>query len=93
MFLYQEWLVEELHRYVSSASQPLVKGRPVVLTPRQYGAALLQAYLGKAPLTWVTEIAGVSLKTLTEWRREPEFLLVMDWSKSRFAEFFGKPCC
>lgn len=58
------------------------------MTPLQYGAALLQAYLGQASIPWVAEIAGVPVETLQEWRRQPEFLLVMDWSKALFSEFF-----
>jgi len=55
------------------------------MTPRQYGTALMQAYLGKASLAWIAEQTGISPETLRRWRREPEFLLLMDWSKSLFA--------
>jgi hypothetical protein len=58
------------------------------MTPRQYGAALMQAYLGKTSLAWIAEQTGISFETLRRWRREPEFLLLMDWSKSLFAAAF-----
>jgi len=46
------------------------------------------AYLGRFSLAELSAAAGVDLDILQEWRRSPEFLLVMDWSKSRFAEYF-----
>jgi hypothetical protein len=55
------------------------------MTPQQYGAALMQAYLGKASLAWIAEQTGISLHRLRWWRKQPEFLLVMDWSKSLFS--------
>jgi len=88
MFLYQRWLQDRLHDYVNAVSPPRLKGRLISMTPLQYGAALLQAYLGQASLSWVAEISGVPGETLKEWRRQPEFLLLMDWSKARFSEFF-----
>jgi hypothetical protein len=48
----------------------------------------MQAYLGKAPLGWIAKQTGIPLQQLKEWRREPEFLLVMDWSKSVFSTSF-----
>ncbi|MBM4275079.1 MAG: hypothetical protein FJ134_11550 [Deltaproteobacteria bacterium] len=88
MFLYQKWLQDRLHDYVTAASPPRLKGRHISMAPQQYGAALLQAYLGQASLPWVADIAGVTLETLKEWRRQPEFLLLMDWSKALFSQFF-----
>jgi hypothetical protein len=88
MFLYQKWLSETLHNYITSPAPPSLRGRPLRLSPQQYGAALMQAYLGQASLAWVAEVAGIPLATLQAWRREPEFLLVMDWSKSLFSEAF-----
>jgi hypothetical protein len=58
------------------------------MSPRQYAAALMQAYLGKASLAWIAEQAGIPLEELRRWRYEPEFLLVMDWSKSLFVDAF-----
>ena len=46
----------------------------------------MQAYLGKASLRWVADLSGVSLELLKQWRQEPPFLLVMDWSKSIFSK-------
>jgi hypothetical protein len=88
MFLYQKWLVGEMHRYVTAASHPTLRGRPVVLSPRQYGAALMQTYLGKASLKWIAGVVNVSVEGLVNWRREPEFLRVMDGSKAQFSEIF-----
>jgi hypothetical protein len=87
-FLYQKWLGQALQNYVSSPGPPVLKGRTLGLSPRQYGAALLQAYLGQFSLAWLAEVAGVPLASLKSWRQELEFLLVMDWSKSLFAEDF-----
>lgn len=78
-FLYLRWLEEEL-----SQAACLEGG----LSPRQYAAALLQAYLGGAAFPWVAEAAGVTVAELRRWRLEPAFLRVMDDSKARFAVFF-----
>ena len=48
----------------------------------------MQAYLGKASLRWVADLSCVSLELLRQWRQEPQFLLVMDWSKSIFSKAF-----
>ena len=58
------------------------------MPPRQYAAALMQVYLGKASLAWIAEQTAIPLEELRRWRHEPEFLLVMDWSKSFFADAF-----
>lgn len=58
------------------------------MPPRQYAAALTQAYLGKASLAWIAEQTAIPLEELRRWRHEPEFLLVMDWSKAFFADAF-----
>jgi hypothetical protein len=58
------------------------------MSPNQYGAALMQAYLGKASLNWIAEITGIPLQRLRQWRQEPQFLLVIDWSKSIFSKSF-----
>ncbi len=88
VFLYQIWLAGAVQAMAASLSPLTLKGKPIGLSPRQYAAALMQAYFGKNPLTWIAEIMGLSVQTLTAWRREPGFLLVMDWSKVQFAEFF-----
>ncbi len=88
LFLYQKWLSKTLYDYMASSKPPKLKGRPITLQPSQYGAALMQAYLGKAPLRWVAEISGIALGDLQEWRRQLEFLLLMDWSKALFSESF-----
>jgi hypothetical protein len=51
----------------------------------QYGAALMQAYLRKATLAWISKHSGIPIQLLRQWRKEPQFLLVMDWSKSVFS--------
>lgn len=85
LFLYREWLQQKLDEYVHAPRPPQLRGRDITMSPRQYGGALMQAYLGKASLAWIAEQTGISLETLRRWRHEPEFLLLMDWSKSLFA--------
>lgn len=58
------------------------------MPPNQYCAALMQAYIGKASLAWIAEITGIPLQRLRQWRQEPQFLLVIDWSKSIFSDSF-----
>jgi hypothetical protein len=88
LFLYQRWLAGALDAFVKSFEPPELKGRPIMLSPRQYAAALTQAYFGRNPLAWIAVIMDLPVETLKAWRREPGFLLVMDWSKAQFAEFF-----
>jgi hypothetical protein len=87
-FLYLAWLEETCQAYAQAAARPAPTARLSSLTPRQYGAALLMAYLGEFSLPELAAIVGVNLTVLEEWRGSPEFLQVMDWSKSRFARSF-----
>ena len=88
LFLYQQWLQQRVQEYVTSSRPIKLRGREISLSPSQYGAALMQAYLGKASLSWVAEHARVPVERLRLWRREPQFLLVMDWNKSIFSKTF-----
>ena len=88
IFLYQQWLHQRLHEYVTSSRPPKLREREIVLSTDQYGAALMQAYLGKASLTWVSAHTGIPVERLRQYRLEPQFLLVMDWSKSIFSRAF-----
>ena len=88
IFLYQHWLSQRLHEYVNLSRPPRLRGREIVMTPSQYGAALMQAYFGRASLNWIAEHVGISLQLLRQWRQEPQFLLTMDWSKSIFSKAF-----
>ena len=88
IFLYQQWLHQRLHEYVTSPRPPQLRGRKVALSPTQYGAALMQAYFGQASLGWISKQTKIPIKRLREWRQEPQFLLVMDWSKSIFSKAF-----
>lgn len=55
---------------------------------QQYGAALMQAYLGGTSLNWIAEQIGISVELMRNWRQDLQFLLVMDWSKSNFSDTF-----
>ncbi len=85
IFLYQQWLHQRLQEYVTSSRPPKLRGRKIAMPAGQYGAALMQAYLGKATLAWISERSGIPIQLLRQWRKEPQFLLVMDWSKSVFS--------
>jgi len=88
IFLYQQWLHQRLQEHESSSKPPRLRGRDIALSTSQYGAALMQAYLGKASLSWIADHSSISLELLRQWRQEPRFLLVMDWSKSIFSKVF-----
>ena len=90
IFLYQQWLHRKLHEYVTSARPPQLRGRDIAFSPRQYGAALMQAYLGKSSLTWISQHTAISVQRLKQWRQDTQFLLVMDWSKSLFSKAFNE---
>jgi hypothetical protein len=87
-FLYLAWLRKVWREYVQAASPSILRGRAVDLSPCQFGAALLMGYLGEFSLGGLATLAGVDPATLTDWRKSPGFLLVMDWSKGRFAAHF-----
>ena len=87
-FLYLNWLQETWQAYTQATLPPTLRGRRLKLTLRQYGAALLMAYVGGFSLRELAAVAGVDLVVLEGWRESPEFLLVMDWSKTRFAHYF-----
>jgi hypothetical protein len=88
IFFYQQWLGQRLHEYVHVPRAQKLRGRKIVMTPRQYAAALIQAYFGKTSLTWIAEHVGIPVQLLQQWRKEPQFLLIMDWSKSLFSKKF-----
>jgi hypothetical protein len=88
IFLYQQWLYQRLNDYVNSSRPTKLHGREIIMPPNLYGAALMQAYLGKFTLSWISEFTGIQLPLLRQWRQEAEFLLIMDWSKAIFADDF-----
>ena len=88
IFPYQQWLHQQLHEHVTAARPPQLRGRDIAFSPRQYGAALMQAYLGKFSLAWISQHTAVSVQRLKQWRQDAQFLLVMDWSKSIFSKAF-----
>ncbi len=88
IFFYQQWLHQRLNEYINSSRPSKLHGREIIMPPNQHGAALMQAYLGKASLAWIAECTEIPLPLLRQWRQEAEFLLVMDWSKSIFAADF-----
>ncbi|RLA90111.1 MAG: hypothetical protein DRG58_03135 [Deltaproteobacteria bacterium] len=85
-FLYQQWLGDTLESYLTAHRPRKLKGRLLIMPVRQYGAALMQAYLGQFSLAWIAELTSILLLVLQSWRQETEFLLVMDWSKQVFVE-------
>lgn len=87
-FLYQQWLHQKLHEYTLGSQPPKLRGRKVVMPIQQYGAALMQAYLGGNSLNWIAEQIGISVELMRNWRQDLQFLLVMDWSKSNFSDTF-----
>lgn len=84
-FLYQQWLQHRLKAFARSAGPVRICGQEIAMPPEQYGAALMQAYFGRTPLKWIAEQAGIPLSRIRRWRRDPLFLLVMDWSKAIFS--------
>ena len=48
----------------------------------------MQGYFGPASLDWISKQTRIPVKRLRDWRQEPQFLLVMDWSKSIFSKAF-----
>ncbi|MDD3582354.1 MAG: hypothetical protein PHW74_15225 [Desulfobacca sp.] len=89
-FLYQQWLEDTLKRYLDMHQPPKLKGRLLIMPVRQYGAALMQAYLGQFSLAWIADLTDFPLPVLQSWRQETEFLVVMDWSKQVFVEHLGQ---
>lgn len=88
IFLYQDWLQQQLNEFLHSPNSLQLQGREIAISPSQYGAAMMQAYLGKSSMAWIAELSGIPVQRLRQWRQEPSFLLVMDWSKSIFCNGF-----
>ncbi|MGQ9687486.1 MAG: hypothetical protein ACUVXF_01675 [Desulfobaccales bacterium] len=87
-FPYLAWLKEVWRRGSPLGACPPQESRPFALTPRQIGAALLMAYVGGFFLVELADLAGCDPDLLKKWRQAPQFLEVMDWSKSRFCKKF-----
>ncbi len=88
LFLYEQWLQGKMLEYLTISCPPRLKGRILTMKPKEYGAVLLQAYFGGINLGRIAELAGLILEQLERWRKQPEFLLAMDWSKNRFSLSF-----
>ena len=88
LFLYQQWLHQKLHEYTHGSQPSKLRGRKVVMPVHQYGAALMQAYLGGTSLNWIAEQIEIPINRMCKWRQDLQFLLIMDWSKSIFADTF-----
>lgn len=88
IFIYQQWLHQQLHEYAHGPQTPKLHGRKVVMPIHQYGAALMQAYLGGTSLNWIAEQIEIPVKLMRQWRQDLQFLLVMDWSKAIFSDEF-----
>lgn len=88
VFLYQQWLRERILEYLTISCPPQLEGRIITMTPRQYGTALMQAYLGKFSMDWVGIHTSVKIEELQNWRKETEYLLITDWSKALFSSKF-----
>lgn len=88
IFLYHQWLHQQLHEYAHGSQPPKLRGRKIVMPIHQYGAALTQAYLGGNSLIWIAKQIGIPIKRMRQWRQDLQFLLVMDWSKSIFSDMF-----
>ena len=77
-----------MFEYMTISCPPQLKGRVLTLSPREYGAVLLQAYLGRVNLKQVADFCRLEATQISEWRKQPEFLLAMDWSKGAFCKEF-----
>lgn len=88
IFLYHQWLHQQLQEYAHGSQPPKLRGRKIVMPIHQYGAALTQAYLGGNSLIWIAKQIGIPIKRMRQWRQDLQFLLVMDWSKSIFSDMF-----
>ena len=88
LFLYERWLQDRIFEYLTISCPPRLKGRILTMKPKEYGAVLLQAYHGGVNLERIAELTGLMLEQLVKWRKQPEFLLAMDWSKNSFSSSF-----
>ncbi len=88
LFLYERWIKKKVIEYLTISCPPRLKGRIITMKPKEYGAVLLQAYLGKVHLETIADFGGLKVEELLKWRKQPEFLLAMDWSKNIFSKDF-----
>lgn len=87
-FLCLRWLQEALTGYPDSFGRHMGRGASILLSPRQFAAALVQSYLGGVSLNRLAQVLGITPETLVAWRREPVFLSTMDAAKAAFAAWF-----
>lgn len=90
IFLYQQWLHQQLNEFLLSTKPLQIQDREIPISHIQYAGAMMQAYFGKASMAWIAELSGIPLRRLRRWRQDPQFLLVMDWSKSIFSTVFNE---
>lgn len=88
MFFTAGWIEEALERYRTRSPQDTIMGKRVVFSERHYLAALLHIYTGTFTLETLARLAGLSLEELLRQRAQVDFMTLVDYLRTCFAEWF-----
>jgi hypothetical protein len=86
-FPYREWIQKSVAAYDQTKGMS-IKGKKMIFTKQQYLAALLQGYLGTLSLQEIADKIGMDIVSIRWLRTEADFMMLVDWGKRKFAEFF-----
>ncbi len=86
-FPYREWIQKSVAAYDQTKGMS-IRGKKMIFTKQQYLAALLQGYLGTLSLQEIADKIGMDIVNIRWLRTEADFMLLVDWGKRKFAEFF-----
>jgi hypothetical protein len=86
-FPYREWIQKSIAAYDETKGMS-IRGRKMIFTKQQYLAALLQGYFGNLSLQEIADKIGMDINSIRWLRTEADFMLLVDWGKRKFAEFF-----
>ncbi|RUM86915.1 MAG: hypothetical protein DSZ24_07420 [Thermodesulfatator sp.] len=88
MFFTAGWVAEALERYRRRGPQDTIMGKKVVFSDRHYLAALLHIYTGTFGLEALARLANLPLEELLHQRSQVDFMSLVDYLRTRFAEWF-----
>ncbi|QJA06912.1 hypothetical protein FVE67_08980 [Thermosulfurimonas marina] len=88
MFFTAGWIEEALERYRRRSLQDTIMGKKIAFSDRHYLAALLHIYTGTFRLESLACLAGLSLEELLHQRSQVDFMSLVDYLRTRFAEWF-----
>ncbi|HFC97661.1 MAG TPA: hypothetical protein ENJ40_04265 [Thermosulfurimonas dismutans] len=87
-YLTVTWVEGALERYLRRRPEDTIMGKKIAFSPRHYLAALLHIYTGCFSLGRIARLAGLSEEELRFQRAQIDFMSLVDYLRTRFAEWF-----